>query len=141
MQLSFKETCHLACEGGEIFHVENERSEGGMRDFLTCKEILQLQEMDLIKKSISQILFPPKPKLIQIVNNGAIVKFTPTIREKRDLNISKWTMTSVGRELAQLVDDKPNIQYLRAFKSYMAERGYDIEVILPAGDGLGRVIV
>jgi hypothetical protein len=137
----FQKACHLAFEGYRILIVDPSSYFGGLEEFLTFDEILKLKAMEIIHESQSYMTGSPAPKVINLKNNGAIVQFKLTSFEKSELRVSQYLFTPVGQELARLVHPKINIPYLRKLKEYMPSNGYNVQVILPTGDGIGRVIV
>jgi len=92
---------------------------------ITYKELLELRAAGILQEGDSfnaTLSVDPADNQLLIPNNGLRILITsPTVPK---VNFAVLKLTSAGKELASLIDDKPNMQYLNDLALSLRPKGF-----------------
>lgn len=118
---TFQKACYLSSNDGNIFKLDQ-----AMSDFLTDEDILALRSAgllhdgDFLSASFSG------------ANNGRYgfrcgsMGVVVSHDTKKDFDLAQYLLTPVGRELAQLIDPKPNMDFFAALKAHLEPKKFKV---------------
>ena len=121
----FQKARHLSTDQGYIFKIGKT-----MSDFLPDEDILLLRSAGLLHDGDFLTVACKGGGYdghgrYGFGNNGMVVIVAH--ESKKDFSLPQYLLTPVGRELAGLIDPKPNLDYFAALKEHFASKeGYQL---------------
>ena len=132
----FRDICHFVIGGDYVFY----RDGGNSIDSLSYDNLIHLQDCGLVNVGpnlVRKYNWDGNTQLIQFHHNGAL-EINRTESTGEQLEIPIVLLTTAGRELAQYVQGKPNMEYLQDFSGFLKAKNHQLSYLdsvspLPGG--------